>query len=107
MIAVSCKTGTNEFCKNHIYGSWIPVNPKSSFNALIFNEKKQAIFTSKGDTIYRYNFHLKCKTNQLALSDIYGGRYVSVVSYLSKDSLSFSDFFGFDEQFIRMKRKKP
>jgi hypothetical protein len=80
-------------CKHKLSGQWISAEETINYDILMFSSDKNAVFTSRGDTIFRYKYSLNCKNSSLVLRDIYGNKYVEQIKFLSKDSLVFEGFF--------------
>lgn len=77
---------TDNFASD-IVGEWQLTVKQVNYPKLIFNRDSTAIFTSMGDTIYRYKYYVE-KSN-LVLRDIDGKLTRDKILKLSKDSLIF------------------
>ncbi len=83
----------SENCEAIIHGKWVSVEETINYDALFFLPNNTAIFTSKGDTIFRYDYKVNCSRSKLLLSDVYGNKYEHQIKLLSNDSLFFKKFF--------------
>jgi hypothetical protein len=71
-----------------IHGTWI-LQEKGAINypKIIFKHDSTAVFTSEGDTIYRFTYLLK--GSDLVLKDLYGTQETYHIMRLTSDSLIF------------------
>lgn len=94
-------------CCEKILGKWISVEETINYNTLIFYSNNYCVFTSRGDTLFRYAYKLEGCSSNLLLSDVYGNNYEYKIKLLSKDSLIFAKFFSSDEikKYVRFSKK--
>ncbi len=70
-----------------LIGTWILIDKTAvNYPEIIFNDKGTALFKSKGDTLYRYQYQLK-GDGAIEFVDIQGVSYTGKIVMLNADSL--------------------
>lgn len=81
--------------KNYRYenliGTWILTKKQVNYPELTFNNDKTCIFTSMGDTIYRFKYDLK--RDELILEDMEGTIKKNRILKLTKEELVFESLW--------------
>ena len=92
----------NDYTNKDIVGKWILAVKQVNYPSLVFNTDSTAVFTSMGDTIYRFKYYVD-KT-ELVLKDINEKVTRDKILKLDRDSLVFETLAD-NKQVQRYKRK--
>ena len=79
--------GDKKIENTEILGEWLLIKKQINYPMLTFNKDSNAIFSSMGDTVYRFKYYVK--DSQLVLRDINGVMSKNVILKLDRDSLIF------------------
>jgi hypothetical protein len=81
-----------------LLGKWVLQEEAFQINypILYFNTDSSAVFTSHGDTIYRFKFNLR--DTQLLLKDVHGKETKWEIKKLSENQLVFGSLFENEKQ---------
>jgi hypothetical protein len=97
--ATNC-IATEQTISNRLLGKWVLQETAFQINypILYFNTDSSAIFTSQGDTIYRFKFYLQ--GTQLLLKDVYGKETKWEIKKIDENRLIFVSLFENEKQQI-------
>jgi hypothetical protein len=97
--ATSCST-TEQTSSKRLVGKWVLQEKAFQVNypILYFNTDSSAVFTSHGDTIYRFKFNLQ--GTKLLLKDVYGKETKWEIKKLCENQLVFGSLFENEKQQI-------
>jgi hypothetical protein len=87
LFSFSCNTSKNNFRKFSIEGTWYLNKKQVDFPSISFKSDNTCIFSSMGDTLYRFKY--KIKDEYLILTDINNNISKDKIMKISKDSLVF------------------
>jgi hypothetical protein len=92
---MSCVSSHNfHDCEKNILGKWAASETTIHCDTLFFLLDNKAVFTSRGDTIFRYQFSIDCRSSKLFLKDHEGNQFEQEISLLTNDRLLFANFFN-------------
>lgn len=100
---ISCSTTKNSFNINVVEKTWHLNKKQVNFPTVIFYSNNTCIFSSMGNTLYRFNY--KIKNNYLILEDLNKNISKDKILKVSKDSLIFESLWTNKEKQIYVKNK--
>ncbi len=83
----SCKAQNKQLESKDIMGKWSLTTDNINYPQLTFLKDSSAIFTSRGDTVYRFKYYIK--SSDLILKDINNVTSKDKIIKLNQDSLVF------------------
>ncbi len=102
ILLISC-VYAQKISQAKLVGTWVLNKNQINYPIIIF-ENKEAIFKSRGDTIYRFNYSVRGQ--ELILTDINKNVSKAIIVNLSKDTLIFRSLLeNKEEQHYLRKRK--
>jgi hypothetical protein len=103
LLAVQCKQVTsNHFEQKEILGEWILTENQINYPSLQFNIDSSAVFRSRADTIYRFQYIIK--GDSLILKDINNKETLNRIKILDKSKLVFYNLLEHDKEQVYKKQ---
>ncbi|SFQ84173.1 hypothetical protein [Hymenobacter arizonensis] len=88
-----------------IKGTWENTNKTAVFYRTLTFADSSATFTSRGDTIYRFNYFIDQPSRTLWLTDIFNKKLSAKILKSNRDSLVLSNLWELDSKQRFSKRK--
>jgi hypothetical protein len=90
-----------------IVGSWVNTNQAAINYPTVTFTSTEAVFTSRGDTVYRFSYTLDQQTHILWLTDRTGKRQAAKIVKATVDSLVFTRLWVVDSPQRFVKKSVP
>jgi hypothetical protein len=108
LLLSSCSSNAVDVVEHaSVTGKWENANQTAVFYRTLAFSDSSAVFTSRGDTIYRFKYYIDQPSHTLWLTDVFNKRLSAKIIKSDRDSLVFNNLWELNtkQRFSKSKEK--